>query len=51
MEKELKVDKVNAIMQESADTNALIQVTDWVNGEGFDISVWHKNAVQHLSIT
>lgn len=37
-------------MQESSDTKALVQVTEWINGEGFDIEI-HLSGSQHISVT
>jgi len=52
MSEKYKVDKINAIMEESAGTDSLVQVTDWINGEGYDITITSKNGgMQHLSIT
>lgn len=52
MSDEFKVDKVNAIMEESMDCHSLVQVTDWINGEGYDITVSRNGGgVQHLSVT
>jgi hypothetical protein len=50
-EYELKVDKVNAIYEECKTWNSSVQVTNWINGEGYDISVWHDGGAQHLSVT
>mgnify|MGYP001766796445 CR=1 FL=1 len=49
---ELKVDKVNTIMEECSIWDSLVQVTDWINGEGYDITITSKNGgIQHLSVT
>lgn len=47
---EMEIKKVNAIMQESSDTKSLVQVTEWINGEGFDIGIYLSSA-QHISVT
>lgn len=46
----MEIKKVNSIMQESSDTKALVQVTEWINGEGFDIGI-HLSGSQHISVT
>lgn len=49
---ELKVDKVNAILEECKVWGSLVQVTDWINGEGYDITITSKRGcMQHLSVT
>jgi hypothetical protein len=50
-EYELKVDKVNTIYEECKVWNSAIQVTNWINGEGYDIVICHGGSFQHLSVT
>ncbi len=50
MRGEYEVNKINAIIEGLDNDNTLIQVTDWINGEGYDIIVTRRGAMQHLSV-
>lgn len=51
-EYELKIDRVNTIYEECKIWNSAVQVTNWINGEGYDIVISGKNgSFQHLSVT
>lgn len=50
--KKMKIDKLNAIMQECIAWKSLVNVTEWGNRHGCDIQITSMNGgMQHLSIT
>ena len=52
MENKVFVDKVFSIHSECSINQSLINITEWANGDGFDIHLTCKNGgIQHMSIT
>lgn len=51
-EKKFKIVEVRTIQETCAQWDSLISVTEWSNGEGFEIQITSKNGgMQHISIT